>query len=360
MSKKYPTGAEILTSIKNPNIFFKEDFLKKGSSIKSGTVVIQYSGAFCAVFPFNTSLGKKAVRVWTCEVDHAQEKTKKVGQYLKNLNSAYFVNFDYKEDALLINGTYYSIVIMDWIEGAELKEYIGKNISNKAQLLALADEFKRMVKFLHSKGLSHGDLQHRNIMVTKTGKLLLVDYDSFYVPGMECFKDTIKGLPGYQHPRREYLKNLPSKSDYFSELVIYLSIIVYAENSKLWKEGTEHLLFSKEDLDNYKTSAIINDLRQSKNEEIAKLSQNLIDFLKETDISNLKPLEEVSIDNRKQILDGLDFTKCTPQKPKTPPITTKPDIDAIGDFPKKNKLKTPPKTVRPDIDIFQNEFKKQK
>ena len=89
---------------------------------------------------------------------------------------------------------------------------------------------------LHKNNISHGDLQHGNILIceNRDGKptLKLVDYDSLYVPTMgKKFKDSITGLKDYQHPARQTAVHVSShKTDYFSELVIYLSLIAIAEN----------------------------------------------------------------------------------------------------------------------------------
>ena len=76
-----------------------------------------------------------------------------------------------------------------------------------------------MAKELHAAGVSHGDLQHGNIMVNADGSLILVDYDSMYVPSLEGYADEIKGLVGYQHPARWENCKCSPKADYFSEKV---------------------------------------------------------------------------------------------------------------------------------------------
>jgi serine/threonine protein kinase len=244
---------------------------------------------------------------------------------------------------------------MDWVEGEELKDYIGSNINNSTKLRSLSDEFKKMVKFLHENNLSHGDLQHKNIMIAND-HIKLVDYDSFYVPGMENFKEDVKGLPGYQHPGREKLTNLSPKTDYFSELVIYLSLVVYAKMPKLWEGGTEYLLLSPKDIFEYKNSTIIENLLKSEDDEIKQLTERLKDFLKKSDINNLEPLENILIDKEEKRADEV-FDGFQPKKkePEQLPEPNWPDIVHIFDnipFSKKSQ-KGPPPIKIPNINGFE-------
>ena len=359
MNPKYPTRSEILTAIKNPKLSFKDIALKRGEPIKTGIAIEQYTGAFTSVFPFVTDGNKKAIRVWTSEVDSAKERTQKLSEYLLKLNSQYFVKFDYCKEALLICGEFYPIVVMDWVTGINLKKYIGSILKSKSQLLSLAERFKELVTYLHNNNLSHGDLQHGNILVTEKGNLILVDYDSFYVPGMEKFSDTIKGLPGYQHPKRETLKYLSNVSDYFSELVIYLSILTYSEHPEYWQEGTDHLLFSKEDIYEYNSSKIFKQLTKSNSELVRNLTSTLVDFINEDSINHLKPLEVVLVSKKDALLNDYEkeFSNVPPKKNRySPPKTAKPKIDNF-DFETIVKIKvTPPKSTKPDIDIFNDSF----
>ena len=64
-------------------------------------------------------------------------------------------------------------------------------------------------------------------------QLYLVDYDSFYCSDLKGEQDIVKGLVDYQHPSRQENKYVSEKLDYFSELIIYLSILAIAESPSL-------------------------------------------------------------------------------------------------------------------------------
>ena len=296
----YPVlGTSIVNAMKNPNISFKTNILIGGSPIRNSNRLIQYSGGFTTVFPFHTKRGDKiAVRCWRADIGDAKERTQAIATYLSNLNSSYFVNFKYVDDALLINGILYPIVTMDWVEGIEIADYIYENKEEHEVIRALADNFLNMVKYLHQQNIAHGDLQHGNILVKPNGKLVLVDYDSMSVPTLGNMKDVINGLPNYQHPNREKNVFLNSTLDYFSELVIYLSLSIFAEDDTIfnriknnWDPGHQNLLFSREDFLSPNNSEIIQTGLRSKNKVINQLTRQLVNALQETDICNLKPLE---------------------------------------------------------------------
>jgi serine/threonine protein kinase len=353
MSKVYPAINEILIAVTNPLNSFKETRLKQGNPIKKGVKVIQYTGGFSTVFPYVIENEKKALRIWTSEMEESKARTDVINNYLDKLSCEYFVKFKYHKQAILIKGDYYPIIIMDWVDGCNLRQYIEDNLKNNAALIKLADNFVELVSFLHSKGISHGDLQHGNIMITKDDKLVLVDYDSLFVPGMEKYNDNIKGLPGYQHPKRNELKKLSPKSDYFSELVIYLSILSYANDPSLWKDGTEHLLFSEEDLSKPKDSQVFKKLLKSKNNKIRELTNQLINFLQTDHIDKLIPIDDLLIDKKKKLLDEFDetFGKIPKVKIKKAPQTKKPKVDGF-DFDFSNPIKKVSKGKKPNIDDF--------
>jgi serine/threonine protein kinase len=316
---EYPVlGTSIVDAMKNPNISFKTNILIGGSIIRHGNRVIQYAGGFTTVFPFNTKRGEKiVVRCWRADIGHAKERTQAIANYLTNLNSPYFVDFKYVDDALLINGILYPIVTMDWVEGIEIADYIYKNKDEYEVIRALADNFLNMVKYLHQQNIAHGDLQHGNILVKSDGSLVLVDYDSMAVPALNNMKDVINGLPNYQHPNREKNEFLNSTLDYFSELVIYLSLLIFAEDdtnfSRIknnWDSGHQNLLFSREDFLSPNNSKIIKIGLNSKNGTISQLTHHLCQALQEIDIRNLKPLEGLisELFNIETVIDKWDIT----------------------------------------------------
>lgn len=80
-----------------------------------------------------------------------------------------------------------------------------------------------MITKLHEHHISHGDLQHGNILIDSNDELFLIDYDSVYVPELDGECDIIKGLKGYQHPKRGENKKANEKVDYFSNTLLIIT-----------------------------------------------------------------------------------------------------------------------------------------
>ena len=190
---------------------------------------IRYAGGFCIVFPYIVGNNKYAVRCWHAHLEGAKERTKKIAESLKKMHLPYFVGFEYVDNGIATSTGVQPIVIMDWVDAKPLKTYIEENLGRQDILCQLADSFLKMTKDLHDNNISHGDLQHGNIMVKSNGEIVLVDYDSMYVPELDGWTDEISGLVGYQHPARWANKFLSPKADYFSEMIIYVSIVALSK-----------------------------------------------------------------------------------------------------------------------------------
>ena len=195
---------------------------------------------------------------------------------------------------------------MDWVEAATLKEYISQHLHEKDTLLQLANSFRKMVDDLHKNNISHGDLQHGNILVHEDGSLTLVDYDSMYVPDLAGQPDNVHGLHGYQHPARFSNKIVSPKADYFSELVIYLSILALAEDPNLWTdlqmEDSDTMIFSSQDVkdvDSFDNSTIVKRIMDFPS--LKYLLKNMRCELLKPSIKELSPLEE----NLKSPIDDI-------------------------------------------------------
>lgn len=308
MAHPYPSRTDIVTAMRNPKVSFKANELIGGTTIQNGSRVIQYSGGYTTVFPFNRSNAQKvAVRCWIADIGDAKKRSQKISAYISALNNPYFCEFKYLENALLINGHIYPIVLMDWVEGKTLKEFINDNISDQSAIAKIRENFKKMVTYFHQQSIAHGDLQHGNILVNSDYSLTIIDYDSMYIKPLEGMPDTIKGLPGYQHPSRPKNKFINPKLDYFSELVIYLSLLVFENQPNLWQDyyETEDLLFSKDDFININQSVLINELLNSNNQTIVELTTKLKEQLAKEDIQQLEPLENLLINKLEVSKDNI-------------------------------------------------------
>lgn len=291
-----PTIPSIRTSVENKDVLVLDEHAKKGTFKRDARGrLIAYAGGFSVVFPYELSDGTKwAFRCWHSDISNTQKRYEIISETIQKAHLAFLCDFDYVERGINVEGTIYPTTRMRWIEGITIKEYICKYRQSKDKLISLAENFLAMTQALHEQSLAHGDLQHGNILVTNDHQLYLVDYDSFYCPKLKGEEDTVTGLPDYQHPARKSNKSVSEKLDYFSELIIYLSILSIAEAPSLVEkykvEDADRLLFAKEDFDDITKSQIYKDI-QSLGKQFQELLDVLEEYLKCNSIDELLPFD---------------------------------------------------------------------
>lgn len=288
-----PTLPSIRTSIENNQSLVIDSFARQGifRRDKRGRLVA-YTGGFSVVYPFEYNNEVWAFRCWHADLGNLRGHFLTLSSALSKLNLPYFCSFTYVDEGIVVEGKKYPTTRMKWIDGKKLKEYICIHKNDKNKLKNLANNFVKMITTLHKYHISHGDLQHGNILIDDNDNLFLIDYDSVYVPELQGEADIIKGLKGYQHPKRGDNLLANEKVDYFSELIIYLSILAIAEKSSLVEkyqvEDSEQLLFSFEDFKDLENSQVYVDLMQLGG-LFPILLKILSDYLDEDDICNLEP-----------------------------------------------------------------------
>lgn len=296
-----PSISEILDSVSVPTLI-KDEVIRNGHFEKSSRGVIYYSGGFTVVFPVQANGQKWAFRCWHTDMGNVRKRFKIISDYINQLNSSYFCNFYYCDSGLIVDGKVFPTTRMDWVSGKTINQYIIANANDKELLLSLANKFLLMTDFLHRHHIAHGDLQHGNIIITDAGEIKLVDYDSLYVPGLEGESDIIIGKAEYQHPKRKQIKITSDKLDYFSELVIYLSILAIAYKPSLIRDYSieDSLLFQADDWNDFEHSPIFTALKGIGNDEISILIDILNDYLNEDSIDNLRPFADLWRDLQKE------------------------------------------------------------
>lgn len=298
-----PTIPSIRTSVENKDILVLDNHAKNGIFERDARGrLIAYTGGFSVVFPYRTTIGEKwAFRCWHSDIKNSKKRYETISDAIKNAKLSFLCEFQYIDKGINVEGNIYPTTRMRWIDGITIKDYICQNRNSKDLLIELADNFLKMTQALHAQSLAHGDLQHGNILVDKKQHLYLVDYDSFYCPKLKGEADTVTGLADYQHPSRIQNKSVSEKLDYFSELVIYLSILAIAEDPSLVDKykvkDADRLLFAKEDFANITSSAIYKDI-QGLGKDFKDLLDVLEACLKCTSIDELLPFDTFLLQKR--------------------------------------------------------------
>jgi serine/threonine protein kinase len=342
MAMIYPSRSDYSKAVRNLEKTILCEHYQGGVPRKTGRRLAIYSGGYSVVFPIDFQVSHTAaLRCWLRDIKSVKELYSRAGEFLKTNPIEYYVDFEYVDNGIKVNNQTYPLLYMEWINGLELDKYIDKNINNPDRIRRLSELFAEMVATLHTKEVSHGDLQDGNILVCNyntSPELRLIDYDTLYVSTMEDLPRFKAGVSGYQHPLRADVSIEDAKFDYFSELVIYLSLLAYAEKPSLWIDGKgkreQQLVFSAADFLEPDKSLVFREL-ESLSSKVVKLSKRLKGYCKETDLNKLKPLEEVVSEikktypakvKKKAVSVSADDEKPAqvarkvPISPKSPPV----------------------------------------
>lgn len=285
----------------------KAPILKGGHPVQKNGRLVRYVGGFCVVYPYEVARQKYAVRLWHTPVDCARNNLETIFSALGKSRLPYFAPCRYVPGAIITAKGPQDAVIMNWVDASPLKRHIASIIGNPQKLDALAESFLKMVKDLHAAKISHGDLQHGNILVRPDGSLTLVDYDSMYVPGMREVNDEIKGLAGYQHPARLRQRFRSPVSDFFSELIIYSSIKALGQHPYLWRKynlaDTETMLFTEADFRSKGLSDVFRTFETDR--ELRPLGRAIKDALRENSLERIVRLEDIVSGKTESVVDSI-------------------------------------------------------
>ena len=66
-------------------------------------------------------------------------------------NADYFAKFRFFSEGINVNGSWYPLIKMEWVNGLTLGEFINKNYNDKNSLLELREKLKNLQRFLSIK-----------------------------------------------------------------------------------------------------------------------------------------------------------------------------------------------------------------
>jgi serine/threonine protein kinase len=307
---QYPSKLDYDNAVWNLSKTVRCSEFSGGNPRNDGLDLEHYTGGFSRVYLIDLNNRTVVLRVWLNEIPNVRSLYTQADKLLSEKPNPYFVNFRYIKQGIEVNQHVWPVLYMDWVNGLTLNKFLDTCLPNSPKKVEnTAEQFLNLVGSLHQSRISHGDLQDGNLLVTNTTEplgLKLIDYDTLHISGFKGVTRKTVGVSGYQHPKRagQVVRNL--KWDYFSELVIYLSLRAYTEKPQIWIPNKEKaLLFSKSDFDNPVTSPVFKTLN-SMSEEVRRLSEQLAAYCNETDLNQLLPLEKVILNiQRAELLGGL-------------------------------------------------------
>ena len=226
------------------------------------------SGAFAVVFKMRDEQTGKyyALKCFTEEQEGRAEAYCKIADELECVDSSYLTSVKYLEKEIFVDSSCeedeFSVLLMDWIDGETMDNYIAENYQDNYIMAMLCYRFCKVAAWLRSQQYAHGDIKPDNIMVRPDGNLTLVDYDGMFVPAMKGQKSPTIGTKDFSHPLRT-VDDFDETIDDFALASIALSLKAISMNSKLLDTygASDRLLFSESDYRNPTSSKAISALQ---------------------------------------------------------------------------------------------------
>ena len=100
---------------------------------------------------------------------------------------------------------------MEYVDGKTLDEVEAPTM---AQLVLIFNQVAEALVHMHRRGVYHGDLKPGNIMVTKDGKVKLIDFGTAWLKGE--VKNRIQGTPQYMAPESATEKVVDERTDIYN------------------------------------------------------------------------------------------------------------------------------------------------
>ena len=276
----WPGITDFSEAVQNPRLCFRGTELEAGAvSVNQRGMPLVFSGAFACVYPVSAGNRTFAVRCFTREVSDQQSRYGALSNYLLNVLPPSFVHFEYAQHGISLQGDWYPIVKMEWVDGELLSSFIESRLDEPDTLRRVAAQWRGgPTASLRGLRIAHNDLQHGNVMVQRDGSIRLVDYDGMFLPQFRGERSPELGHKNYQHPQRSS-EHYDENVDNFPSLVIYLSLLAIASDPSLWAFYNEdNLVFTRSDYADPRSSEIFGRLKGSPDETVAKLTERLEEY----------------------------------------------------------------------------------
>ena len=290
----YPLISEYVEAVRNAEDNF--DKLRNLRPVTDGNGnPVMTSGNFAVVFKMRDEKNDKlyAVKCFLKDQPNRAENYRMIAEELEFVSSSFLTKFQYLDNELFVDsanadGDEFPVLLMDWVEGTNLDQYIRQHLHDSYQLHLLAYQFSRLALWLMPQPFAHGDLKPDNIMVREDGTLVLIDYDGMFVPAMKGQKAWEMGSPDFRHPARTE-ETFNEHIDDFSLASILLSLRVIAEEPALLEKygAADRLLFSEKDYRAIHDCQLLKDIFPSECSEVNTLMGLFIIALTQSDLSNV-------------------------------------------------------------------------
>ncbi len=270
VSKSWPSPQDYNEAMQNPAMNLAVPELKNGKpGLNKLGLPKAISGSFASVYYLDCPKQDFAIRCFLHNIVNQRERYAKISEHLNQFSLAILADFEYVDKGILVDAIWYPILKMDWVDGQNLIEYIGRNLDNAKVLEQLRLWLRQACQTLKEHGIAHGDLQHGNVLVLNDS-VKLVDYDGIFVPQLVGQVSNELGHRNYQHPGRTK-EHFGPYLDNFSLWLIDTCLFVLERDPRVWltlHAGEDCLLFRERDLHDPYSSFAFHELESHPNVEI--------------------------------------------------------------------------------------------
>ena len=298
----WPQANEFQEAVQNPRLAFSDPDLQS-SEAKTDALGLPHgiSGQFGIVYEMVANDGRRwAIKCFTGPSPERQRRYHAISARFKQVDLPFMVGIDYLEQGIRIEGKWYPILKMDWVEGQTLNQFVGQRIDQPHLIEGLLGMWVKVAQRLRETDVTHADLQHGNVMLVPglvEGKvsLRLVDYDGMYLPTLAGLPSGEKGHRDFQHPKRLATNYYGPEVDRFSHLVIYTALQAVLEKGKnLWDKYSsgDNLLFTQADFENPSNSKLLLNLWREGSDDLRALTGRLVLAAKQ-DLKDVPHLNDI-------------------------------------------------------------------
>jgi TPR repeat protein len=224
---QYPLISEYIDAIRSAEDNFDKLSYLRPVLDDNGNPIMS-SGNFAVVFKMTDGEKNYAVKCFTREQEGREDAYKKISNCPQVKSCNFMVKVKYYSDELYVDNNQsktseFPVLVMDWIEGVGLEEYISINSNNPEKLGLLSSNFNKLIDRLLPEHFAHGDLKPDNIIIDKDDNIKLIDYDGMFVPSMEGEISTELGTPKFQF----YQRRPEDFNEYIDDYgALYLAVIL--------------------------------------------------------------------------------------------------------------------------------------
>ncbi len=245
---EYPLVSEYKEAILNAGVNFSKLSKLRPVLDTDGTPVLM-KGSISVVFKMTDGEKTYAVKCFLAEQEGREDAYKQICKYLAIVQSPYLVHTEYMENELCVDTNHsvrqkYPVVVMDWIEGRSLAQYMKAIQGDEASRIQLANDFRELMLWLLCEDFAHGDLNSENIIVRDNGQLVLVDYDGAIVPTMlEKARETGTPLYCYKgHAKNKFDEYVDDYACVFIMLAVMVNSFSPVDFDAFVSSGVEDIL----------------------------------------------------------------------------------------------------------------------